>query len=176
MTISQLVAKSSVQSAVARRARSRLEFVPLLQRRDRWTSARQASSLPSISSRSVGKSGREESRFLERNEFIAGTYVADRERYGKTIIFADRWFQCEAISEALRARGMRAGVVYSHVDADPGGTDARNCRDKDENARVFDQFRRDELDVIAQRFMDLPQRQVAERLPQWHQKWHQRGF
>ncbi|MDQ3010735.1 MAG: DEAD/DEAH box helicase family protein, partial [Acidobacteriota bacterium] len=43
----------------------------------------------------------------ERNQFIAATYERHRERYGKTIIFADRWFQCEQIGEFLRQRGVR---------------------------------------------------------------------
>ncbi|MFM7600997.1 MAG: DEAD/DEAH box helicase, partial [Pseudanabaena sp.] len=30
----------------------------------------------------------------DRNNAIVNTYLADKERYGKTIIFADRWFQC----------------------------------------------------------------------------------
>jgi superfamily II DNA or RNA helicase len=84
----------------------------------------------------------------ERNEFIAKVYADNREKYGKTIIFADRWFQCEQLKTFLERHGVKAGTVYSHVDADLGSVDARNQRDQDENARVLAQFRRNEIDVL----------------------------
>jgi len=84
----------------------------------------------------------------ERNGFIAEQYAQNKERYGKTLIFADRWYQCEAIAEQLRKRGIRVGSVYSHRDASMGSSDARNKRKADENAEVLDAFRRNELDVI----------------------------
>lgn len=87
-------------------------------------------------------------RSRERNAFIVETYVANQKRYGKTIIFADRWFQCEQLREMLRQRNIQADVVYSHVDADPGGIETRNRRDRNENARVLEAFRRNELDVL----------------------------
>lgn len=83
-----------------------------------------------------------------RNASIAEHYFKNKEKYGKTLIFADRWFQCEAISEYLRHRGVRTGTVYTHIDADPGSASARNKRKSDENARVLDAFRRNELDVV----------------------------
>lgn len=87
-------------------------------------------------------------RSNERNQAIASHYVANQERYGKTLIFADRWYQCDALREALKTRDVRADVVYSHVDAPLSTADERNRRDKDENARVLDRFRRNELDVL----------------------------
>lgn len=87
-------------------------------------------------------------RSRERNAFIAETYVTNQERYGKTIIFADRWFQCEQLREMLRQRKVRADAVYSHVDANPRSVEARNRRDRNENAKVLEAFRRDELDVL----------------------------
>ena len=87
-------------------------------------------------------------RNRERNELIAGTYVQHREKYGKTIIFADRWFQCEHIAEALGRRGVKAGAVYSHVDRGPGTPEARNRRTKDENAKVLEQFKRGDIEVL----------------------------
>lgn len=85
-----------------------------------------------------------------RNAFIAKTYVANKERYGKTIIFADRWFQCEQLREFLEQHNkeIRVGTIYSHIDADPRNADARNMRDKDENATVLEAFRDDQLDVL----------------------------
>lgn len=84
----------------------------------------------------------------ERNRFIAQTYAEHRERYGKTIIFADRWFQCEQLREFLEQRGVRVGTVYSRVDATPGTVEARNRRDADENKQTLQQFKRGQLDVL----------------------------
>lgn len=84
----------------------------------------------------------------ERNDRIVGHYVQNRNKYGKTLIFADRWYQCDYIRGALIERGVRADVVYSHVDADPGSAEARNRRAADENAQVIRRFREGELDVL----------------------------
>ena len=85
---------------------------------------------------------------MERNAFIAATYAGDRARYGKTIIFTDRYFQCEAIVAALEKHDVRAGALYSHVDADLPSVEARQKRDADENAKVLERFRKGDLDVI----------------------------
>ncbi|MFO0804679.1 MAG: helicase-related protein [Gemmataceae bacterium] len=83
-----------------------------------------------------------------RNDAIVGHYLDNREKYGKTIIFADRWFQCDYFREALRKRGVRADVIYSKIDADPGSADTRNRRTADENKLVLESFRRGDLDVL----------------------------
>lgn len=84
----------------------------------------------------------------DRNDTIWKSYVDRREVFGKTIIFADRWFQCDYLREKLRAAGVRADVVYSHVDADPGSVEGRNRRSRDDNAAVLQAFRDDRLDVL----------------------------
>jgi superfamily II DNA or RNA helicase len=84
----------------------------------------------------------------QRNDLIADTYVEGREKYGKALIFADRWIQCDYLREALRRRGVRADVVYSHVDGRLGTSDERNRRSKDENGQVLQRFRNNELDVL----------------------------
>ena len=86
-----------------------------------------------------------------RNEFIATQYWKNRTRYGKTIIFADRWFQCEAIAENLNKLGIdkdRIGAIYSHIDAKLSSVEARNYRRLDENAEILEAFRKNEIDVI----------------------------
>jgi superfamily II DNA or RNA helicase len=85
---------------------------------------------------------------VKRNAFIAHTYTTNRKRYGKTLIFTDRWFQCEAIVEALDKLGVKAGAVYSHVDASPGTVAARRTRGAEENSRVLERFRKGEIDVL----------------------------
>jgi len=84
----------------------------------------------------------------KRNDCIVNWYVSHKEEYGKTLVFADRWFQCEYMRERLLARSVRADVVYSHVDALPGSAEERNRRNRDENAKVLERFRQSELDVL----------------------------
>lgn len=102
----------------------------------------------------------------ERNAMIAERYFQNKARYGKTIIFTDRWYQCEAIVESLQRRGVRAGAVYSHVDAAIASQEDRRKRDRSENAKVLEQFRQNELDVIINVRMltegtDLPDAQTV---------------
>jgi superfamily II DNA or RNA helicase len=84
----------------------------------------------------------------ERNEYIVGCYVKARGRYGKTIIFADRWQQCVQLAEAMKQRGVKADAIYSHVDANPGSVEARNRRTAGENGKVLQDFRDGKLDVL----------------------------
>jgi superfamily II DNA or RNA helicase/5-methylcytosine-specific restriction endonuclease McrA len=83
-----------------------------------------------------------------RNDSIVSCYEGNRKKYGKTIIFADRWHQCVYLCEALKRRKVTADVVYSHVDADPGSAMARNRRTSDENAKVLRRFKAGEFDVL----------------------------
>ena len=87
-------------------------------------------------------------RSRERNEYIAGCYLNQRKRYGKTIIFADRWDQCVQLSEVLKKRGVKADAIFSHADANPGSVEARNRRTSAENAKVLQAFRDGKLDVL----------------------------
>jgi len=87
-------------------------------------------------------------RNQERNTLIAETYVKNRKKYGQTIIFAERWHQCEFLCEVLRRRGVRAGAVYSHVDVSEATAAGRNMRGKGHNGNVLESFKKGELDVI----------------------------
>lgn len=84
----------------------------------------------------------------ERNALIAKAYVQKKEHYGKTIIFAERWYQCEQLREFLLKHNVRAGAVYSHIDAVEATVAGRNKRDKDENALELKKFKENELDVL----------------------------
>ena len=66
----------------------------------------------------------------QRNDFIIGHYVENKDKYKKTIIFADRWFQCDYLREGLIARHVKADVVYSHADADPGSAESAKPSDR----------------------------------------------
>ncbi|WP_339095558.1 DEAD/DEAH box helicase family protein [Deinococcus sp. VB343] len=83
-----------------------------------------------------------------RNAFIADTYVQNREKYGQTIIFADRWYQCTALVELLRQRGVRADAIFTHQEANPGSVEARSARSASENEAVLARFKQQELDVL----------------------------
>lgn len=84
----------------------------------------------------------------ERNERIVNHYAANRDHYGSTIMFADRWPQCVALCELLNQRGVRAGAVFSHRDAALANAEARNYRREDENRKNLRRFRAHELDVL----------------------------
>ena len=83
-----------------------------------------------------------------RNEYIAGYYLKHRERFGKTLIFADRWTQCETICTLLNSRGVRANAVYSHVASSYGTPEDRNRRTSTENAQILQEFKDGKLDVL----------------------------
>ena len=84
-----------------------------------------------------------------RNNFIVSDYLNNKAEYGKTLIFADRWFQCEYIVEKLKDQGVKAAAVYSVVTGQDavyrGGSGRRN---DEENHRIMQEFRNGKLDVI----------------------------
>lgn len=86
-------------------------------------------------------------RHQARNALIADHYLRHRERFGPTIIFADRWYQCTALVELLRARGVRAEAVFSFQEAQPD-PQARRVRREDQNEAALQAFKRGELDVL----------------------------
>lgn len=84
----------------------------------------------------------------ERNTVIADHYADNRSKYGKTIVFADRTHQCEALVSLLRARGVRAAALYSQPEHNPGTVDARNARQSSDAHRLLEAFRSSELEVL----------------------------
>ena len=53
-------------------------------------------------------------RTNSRNDIIVDEYVNNAKKYGKTIIFALNGIHCMALNDALRARGIKSGYVYTH--------------------------------------------------------------
>ena len=84
----------------------------------------------------------------ERNDYIVGCYISNRKRYGKTIIFVDRWTQCEYLREKLRRQGVKADAIYSHVDSNLSSVEARSRGTSAENSKVLQDFRDGKLDVL----------------------------
>lgn len=80
-----------------------------------------------------------------RNQFIAQSYADNKNKYGKTLIFADRWDQCVQLCEFLRKKGIKAGAMFSHVYQTGTG---RVIGGGDSNAKTLEKFRKDELKVL----------------------------
>ncbi len=80
-----------------------------------------------------------------RNQFIAKVYAKRRAKYGKTLIFADRWNQCVQLCEFLRKEGVKAGAMFTHVHQTGTG---RIIGGGDYNTKVLEKFRNNELDVL----------------------------
>ncbi len=83
-----------------------------------------------------------------RNALIADHYSRNKSKYGRTIIFAERWYQCEQIASFLKHRGIEAGSIFAKVDGGPATVEGRNVQTSDENHRTLDRFRKGELDVL----------------------------
>jgi len=83
-----------------------------------------------------------------RNQLIANTYAENREKYGKTIMFASGFEQCEAIADMLEKHGVRADSIYSHVGGNAKTATERNKRGSLHNDKVLQMFKNDELDVL----------------------------
>lgn len=84
----------------------------------------------------------------ERNECIVNRYVNERSKYGKTIVFVDRWQQCEYLREQFARRGVKAEAIYSHVEPSGADVEARRRRTATDNAKSLEAFRKGEADVL----------------------------
>ena len=54
----------------------------------------------------------------DRNNFIAQYYYDNKEKFGKTIIFLDRWYQCKTVENYINKKAGKeiAASVFSYVD------------------------------------------------------------
>lgn len=85
-----------------------------------------------------------------RNNMIVSDYVNNRKAYGKTIIFADRWYQCEYIMEKLNEQGVSAAAVYSVVTRQGESyQDGTGRRDDAMIKQIMDDFKKsDKYEVV----------------------------
>ncbi len=83
-----------------------------------------------------------------RNDYIVNEYIKNKDEYGKTIIFADRWFQCVYLKEKLIEKGIDADAVFSKIDARAGSVDERNKRTTSDNERILNEFKEDKHQVL----------------------------
>lgn len=84
-----------------------------------------------------------------RNNYIVDDYLQNRTDYGKTIIFADRWFQCEYIVSKLKDNGVKAGCVYvMNTGRHEASADGLGRRDNKQNEQALRDFRDGQTDVL----------------------------
>ena len=83
-----------------------------------------------------------------RNNMIVSDYLNNKDEYGKTLIFADRWYQCEHIVSSLQKNGIRANAIYSKISKGKDRHDDLGRRDNKENEKILKDFREDKYDVI----------------------------
>lgn len=80
-----------------------------------------------------------------RNQYIARVYAENKDKFKKTLIFADRWNQCIQLCEFLRKEGIKAGAMFSHVYVTPQG---RTIGSGEANANTLKKFKTGDLDVL----------------------------
>ncbi|MBC3802954.1 DEAD/DEAH box helicase [Acetobacterium fimetarium] len=83
-----------------------------------------------------------------RNDYIVNEYVSNKSKYGKTIIFADRWFQCEYLKSKLNEKGINCEAIYSQIDAKANTPEERNKRSTTENQKIMKEFREGKYEVL----------------------------
>jgi superfamily II DNA or RNA helicase len=85
----------------------------------------------------------------ERNNFIAQYYCNNREKFGKTIIFLDRWYQCKTVENYINKKAGKeiAASVFSFVDGNKN-IDYINNRKSDQNEINLDRFKKGEIEVL----------------------------
>ncbi|MDR1947658.1 MAG: DEAD/DEAH box helicase family protein [Desulfovibrio sp.] len=85
-----------------------------------------------------------------RNDTIISHYIDNKNEYGKTIIFADRSWQCEYIAKKLNSVGIKTGAVYSTIVTGNSGPcySESGRRNDEDNRRIMQEFKNDKLDVI----------------------------
>ena len=70
-----------------------------------------------------------------RNDIIVNEYVQNREKYGKTLIFALNGIHCMALNDALRKHGIKSDFVYT-------------TNKSSYNNEVIERFRKNQLEVL----------------------------
>jgi len=83
-----------------------------------------------------------------RNNLIVDDFQKNRTEYGKTLIFADRWYQCEYLVGKLQDLGVRAAAVYSVVADQLADYQGGGRRNDTENQQVMKGFREGKYDVL----------------------------
>lgn len=85
----------------------------------------------------------------ERNNFIAQYYLDNKEKFGKTIIFLDRWYQCKTVENYINKKAGKeiAASVFSYVDGNKN-IDYINNRKSNQNEINLERFKKGEIEVL----------------------------
>jgi len=85
----------------------------------------------------------------DRNDFIAQYYCDNKLKFGKTIIFLDRWYQCRMVENYINKKAGHeiAASVFSYVELNKN-IDYINSRTEDQNDINLERFRNGELEVL----------------------------
>lgn len=85
-----------------------------------------------------------------RNDSIVNEYINNKEKYGKTIIFADRWFQCLYLKDKLSEKGVEVDTIFSYSGGEGSIVEERNKRNTEENKKIINRFKdkKGNLDVL----------------------------
>jgi superfamily II DNA or RNA helicase len=84
-----------------------------------------------------------------RNNYIIDDYLKSRNEYGKTIIFSDRWFQCEYMVGKLKENGVKADCIYTISSGiHEASADGQGRRDNKQNEEALRNFRDGKIDVL----------------------------
>lgn len=85
----------------------------------------------------------------DRNNFIAQYYCDNIEKFGKTIIFLDRWYQCKTVENYINKKSGKeiASSVFSYVDGNKN-IDYINNRKSNQNDINLERFKNGEIEVL----------------------------
>ena len=85
----------------------------------------------------------------ERNHFIAAYYHANQEKFGKTIIFLDRWYQCKTVENYINKKAGKeiAASIFSYIDGNKS-IEYINNRVSNQNEINLNRFRNGEIQVL----------------------------
>jgi len=85
----------------------------------------------------------------KRNDYIIDEYIQNKKEYGKTLIFVDRWYQCEYMKTKFnKEHGIKAEAVYSNIVYADDGQYERGSRNAEENDKIIEEFKKGKYDVL----------------------------
>lgn len=84
-----------------------------------------------------------------RNNFIAEYYCNNREKFKKTIIFLDRWYQCKMVENYINRKAGKeiALSMFSSVDGNKN-VEYINSRKSNQNDINLDRFKNGKIEVL----------------------------
>ncbi len=125
VSMSRLISKGILSTPVFERVETGEEFEPVISDAER-SLIKRFGELPETLVNKIAVS-------KQRNAVILNEYLKNRDKYGKTLMFAMNIVHCRLLCEELVKAGVRADMIYSG---------------REDNAYVINDFREDKLDVL----------------------------